>query len=208
MSPISLSLDLLMMLLLVAALGFGWRLEQRLKSLRQSHADFAGAVADLDRAAQRAETGLAQLRQATDEAADLLAGRIEKARELAGRLETLTREAATATPRPANDLIRPAATRPAPARPVQARPVPARAPAAPAPLPRSPVDAVLAAEALARRLSDDDSLVLRHPAPRAAAPSPQPMRRAATPARPVPSIDDDLFEAPQRAAMGGTPRRR
>jgi hypothetical protein len=178
MSPISLTLDLLMMGLLIAALAFGWRLERRLKALRESHADFSTAVADLDRAAQRAETGLAQLRQATDEAADLLAGRIEKARELAARLESASLRAAA--PRPANDD-----PRSAPKRPILA------ATSAPAPAPRptavrSPSEAVLAAEALARRLAGEDGLVLRNPMPARAA------------------VDDDLFVAPVRAAA---PRR-
>jgi hypothetical protein len=190
MSPISLSLDVLLMVLLVAALGFGWRLERRLKSLRESHADFAKAVGDLDRAAMRAETGLAQLRQATDEAVDLLAGRIEKARELTAKLDRLTGEAATVAenaprPRPVgSDAQRAASERPvarqAPVRQVQ------QAPAGRS----SPTDAVLAAERLARRLSSDDSLVLR-------APAAQPAQRS----RPL--DDDELFEAPPRALADG-----
>lgn len=193
MSPISLSLDLLLMVLLLAALGFGWRLERRLKGLRESHADFAGAVADLDRAAQRAELGLAQLRKATDEAVDLLASRIEKARDLTAKLEKLTEDAAAIRPRPANDTpragsdrswIRPAVSSPA-----------------------SPVDAVLAAESLARRLSQDDSLVLRTPAP-APRPAPRPAPVAAARPTPRPSIDDELFEAPARMAASGGARPR
>jgi len=193
MSPISLSLDLLLMVLLIAALGFGWRLERRLKGLRDSHADFASAVADLDRAAQRAEVGLAQLRQATDEAVDLLASRIEKARELTAKLEKLTHDAGSISPRPANDAARAGLDRSW-----------NKSAASPPP---SPVDAVLAAESLARRLSQDDSLVLRTPAPPAARVAPLAARQAAPrPAQrpqPRPSIDDDLFEAPARVAAGG-----
>lgn len=197
MNPISLSLDLLLMVLLMAALGVGWRLERRLKGLRESHADFAGAVADLDRAAQRAEVGLAQLRQATDEAVDLLAGRIEKARELTAKLEKLTEEASAVSQRPANPPsanLRPANDAPRGSS-GQSWSKPAASP------PSSPVDAVLAAESLARRLSQDGSLVLRAPAPRSAplaAPRPAPR----------PSIDDDLFEAPARMAAGGMARTR
>jgi hypothetical protein len=203
MSPISLSLDLLLMLLLLAALGFGWRLERRLKTLRESHADFAGAVADLDRAAQRAEAGLAQLRQATDEAVDLLAGRIEKAREMSARLETLTQQAAQVAARPAPQRPANDSARPAPAR--APSPAPVRAAIAPV---RSPVDAVLAAEALARRLSGEESLVLRDPMP-GRGPGPgmvQPMRKPA-PRAARPAIDDDLFEAPARA-VAAVPGRR
>jgi len=195
MNPISLSLDLLLMVLLLAALGFGWRLEQRLKALRESHADFTGAIADLDRAAQRAEVGLAQLRQATDEAVDLLAGRIEKARELSARLDKQVHEAGAIQPRPANDIHRPAAA------------APGRARSAPVNI-ASPVDAVLAAESLARRLAGDEGLVLRQAAPASATRPTAPAPRALQ--RPRPSLDDDLFEAPApaRVAQAGLARRR
>jgi hypothetical protein len=100
MSPVSMTLDLILAALLLITLGFGLRLERRLKTLQASQASFANAVADLDRAAERTETGLAELRGAMDEAASLLAGRIEKARELAARLETLTTAGATVAERP------------------------------------------------------------------------------------------------------------
>ncbi len=93
MSDIGLIMNLLLGVLLVGALVLGWRLERRLKVLRASHQSFTRAVEDLDRAAARAEQGLADLRAATDEAADSLAGRIERAGQLAGRLEKLTAEA-------------------------------------------------------------------------------------------------------------------
>ena len=102
MSPVALTLDLLLAALLLITLIFGLRLDWRLKALNASQADFRVAIADLDRAAARAETGLAELRTAMDEAVDLLGGRIEAARELAAKLETLTlqtqsaREPATA----------------------------------------------------------------------------------------------------------------
>jgi hypothetical protein len=89
MSPIALSLNLLLAVLLLGALAVGFRLERRLKALRDSHKGFAEAVGDLDRAAARAETGLANLRTATDEALELLVGRIEKARDLAVKLDQL-----------------------------------------------------------------------------------------------------------------------
>ncbi len=87
MSLAAFSLNGLLCLLLFAALAMGWRLEQRLKALRASHDSFAKAVADLDAAALKAERGLADLRAATDEAAESLAGRIETARKLALRLD-------------------------------------------------------------------------------------------------------------------------
>lgn len=90
MSLIAIGLNVLLAGLLAAALAVGFRLNGRLKALKDSHEGFAKAVADLDAAAQRAEQGLADLRAATDEATDLLADRIEKARALAAKLETLT----------------------------------------------------------------------------------------------------------------------
>jgi hypothetical protein len=87
MSVVAIALNLLLAGLLAVALVMGWRLNRRLAVLRESHEGFAKAVADLDVAAQRAEQGLADLRAATDEAVDLLADRIEKARELSQKLD-------------------------------------------------------------------------------------------------------------------------
>ncbi len=114
MSDIGLIMNGLLGVLLVGALFLGWRLEGRLKALRASHQSFTQAVEDLDRAAGRAEQGLADLRAATDSAAESLAARIERAGLLAARLETLTAEAVTAETRLA------AAPKPPPAKPIVA----------------------------------------------------------------------------------------
>lgn len=87
MSAVAIGMNLLLGGLLVAALIMGHRLNGRLKALRDSHAGFAKAVAELDAAAMRAEQGLADLRAATDEAHDALADRIEKARALTAKLD-------------------------------------------------------------------------------------------------------------------------
>ena len=94
MSIIGVALNLLLAALLMAALGMGWRLNRRLKALRDSHDGFAVAVRELNSAAARAEQGLADLRAATDEAVDLLADRIDKGRTLAAKLERLVEHAA------------------------------------------------------------------------------------------------------------------
>lgn len=102
MSFVGLALNTLLAVLLAAALAMGWRLNRRLKALRDSHEGFAVAVRELNTAAARAEKGLADLRIATDEAVDILGDRIEKARALAGKLEKLseaTPSAAAATRR-------------------------------------------------------------------------------------------------------------
>lgn len=87
MSIIAIGMNLMLAGLLTAALLMGYRLNGRLKALRDSHDGFAKAVAELDAAAARAEQGLADLRAATDEAHDALADRIAKARELTARLD-------------------------------------------------------------------------------------------------------------------------
>lgn len=182
MSVTAIALNGLLAILLLVALGFGVRLERRLKALRDSHEGFAKAVADLDRAAMRAEQGLADLRAATDEAADTLADRIDKARALAAQLdERLNRP--MVTPPPA------AAPRPAVARP---------RPDAPPETPR-------------RRAEDFEKLLDREariprdapppPAPRSSSPKETPRSRA--------RIDDDLFEGPEDPpGPGSTPRGR
>ena len=98
MTFVPIILDGLLGVLLIAALMLGVRLDRRLKTLRESHLGFAQAVGDLDRAAARAEQGLADLRAATDEAADVLAARIEKAQLLSMKLETQAERAAAAPP--------------------------------------------------------------------------------------------------------------
>jgi hypothetical protein len=213
MSPIALTLNLLLATLLMLALGVGWRLNRRLKALRDSHAGFAVAVGELDRAARRAEVGLTALRAATDEALELLVGRVEKARELAVKLEQLTEQAQTAadrvrTPSPLSALERKwpkAADEREPARPV-GRAAPPRA--------EPDADAEAAAEAVAEhlvlRLSRDDVAHAKSP-PRIdgrvegrldARLAARAELRAAPRSRTL--IDDDLFDAPAgRAGSGG-----
>jgi hypothetical protein len=138
MSVAVIGLNLLLVALLIAALAFGWRLERRLKALRDSHDGFARAVADLDAAAARAEQGLADLRAATDEAADSLAGRIETARVLAERLDQGVTASSTRLADDAERVAQPASA-PAPA-PVRERMVFARPEPAVTPRSRARVD--------------------------------------------------------------------
>jgi hypothetical protein len=81
-------LDGVLMLLLVAALGYGVRLEKKLMALRAGQLAFASAVTDLNAAAGRAESALASLR-ASGQETDLLHDRIIKAREVKAQLEAL-----------------------------------------------------------------------------------------------------------------------
>lgn len=81
-------LDGVLMLLLVAALGYGVRLEKKLSALRAGQQAFATAVTELNSAAGRAEAALASLR-ASGQETDLLHDRIIKAREVKAQLEAL-----------------------------------------------------------------------------------------------------------------------
>lgn len=93
-------LDGILMLLLVAALGYGVRLEKKLSALRAGQLAFASAVTDLNAAAGRAEAALASLR-ASGQETDLLHDRIVKAREVKAQLESLiARAPAAAAPAP------------------------------------------------------------------------------------------------------------
>ena len=89
MSLIALGMNGLLAVLLLVALGFGVRLDRKLKGIRDGQLAFARAVADLNEATTRAQAGLADLRAATDEATDNLGGRIARAREAADRLDKL-----------------------------------------------------------------------------------------------------------------------
>lgn len=179
MSVVALAMNGFLAVLLIAALIFGWRLERRLKALRDSHEGFAKAVADLDQAAARAEQGLADLRAATDEAAETLAVRIERAQALAAQLEERVS-------RPTPPAVQAAPEREASARPSRV------------------IEAPPAASASERRLSaaDFERLLEREDRVERAArgepesrPAPRPNLTRETP-RSRARVDDDLFDGP------------
>ena len=131
-------MDAVLMLLLVAAVGYGVKLERKLSALRAGQLAFAQAVTELNAAAGRAETALATLR-ASGQETDLLHDRIIKAREVKAQLEVLIARAPVSTAAPARLGEEDLTLRAEPAR---------RAPsAAPAP---SPTPAVPASEDEAR----------------------------------------------------------
>lgn len=90
-------MDAVLMLLLVAAVGYGIKLERKLAALRTGQLAFAQAVSELNNAAGRAENALATLR-ASGQETDLLHDRIIKAREVKAQLETLIARAPAAAP--------------------------------------------------------------------------------------------------------------
>jgi hypothetical protein len=189
MSVTAIALNGLLAILLLIALAFGVRLERRLKALRDSHEGFAKAVADLDRAAMRAEQGLADLRAATDEAADSLADRISKAQALAAQLdERLNRP--MVTPPPAPRPAEPRATEPRAA----PRPIRASEPELPSETSRR-----LRAEDF-EKLLDRESRIPRDAPPPSSARSSAPKETPRSRAR----IDDDLFEGPENPPDPGS----
>lgn len=133
-------LDGILMLLLVAALGYGVRLEKKLSALRAGQQAFASAVTELNAAAGRAEAALASLR-ASGQETDLLHDRIVKAREVKAQLEALIARAPAPTAAPA----------PRPVETVREAPRVAPAPA-PAPTSSEDDDRALRMAALAERI--------------------------------------------------------
>ncbi|MFT4076282.1 MAG: DUF6468 domain-containing protein [Asticcacaulis sp.] len=84
---VNIVMNVILMVLLAAALMFGMRLDKRLKALRAAHEGFAKAVHDLDDAAIRAHNSLKELRGHADESQDLLHGRILAARDVLQKLD-------------------------------------------------------------------------------------------------------------------------
>ncbi|MDP3081721.1 MAG: DUF6468 domain-containing protein [Brevundimonas sp.] len=99
-------LDGVLMLLLVAALGYGVRLEKKLSALRAGQQAFATAVTELNAAAGRAEAALGSLR-ASGQETDLLHDRIVKAREVKAQLEALIARAPDTARTPQQETPKP-----------------------------------------------------------------------------------------------------
>ena len=97
MSMVGIVMDVLLIGLILAALGFGMRLEKKLRALREGQDGFAKAVAELNVAAGRAESAMAELRAAGEET-DLLHERILAARTLKAELEGLVTRGRAPTP--------------------------------------------------------------------------------------------------------------
>jgi hypothetical protein len=157
-------LDSILMLLLVAAIGYGIKLEKKLKALRDGQLAFAGAVSELNSAAGRAEQALATLRASGHET-DLLHDRIIKARAVKQELEVLIARAPAGLP----------ARGAAPQAQAQAQ---VEAPVLELTVPASQVTPLLDDEARARRMA---SLMERVEGARAAMKAPQARPAAVAP---------------------------
>ena len=168
-------LDSILMLLLAAAIGYGIKLEKKLKALREGQLAFAGAVTELNSAAGRAEQALATLR-ASGQETDLLHDRIIKARAVKQELEVLIARAPAGV----------ASRAPQPQAEVREEPV------LELNVPTSQVAPLLDDEARARRMA---SLMERIEGARAVMKAPAAARPAVAPAAPA-----EIF-APVRQAM-------
>jgi len=181
-------LDGVLMLLLVAALAYGVRLEKKLTALRAGQLAFASAVTELNTAAGRAEAALASLR-ASGQETDLLHDRILKAREVKAQLEVLIARGGVAAPAPAASNG---------ADPVPLRVVPAARPvAAAAPVVDEDEARAQRMAALAERIHGMASPSARPPAPVAAILGALTANQSAKQSlnRARRSLDEDLFAA-------------
>ncbi|HVY35147.1 MAG TPA: DUF6468 domain-containing protein [Caulobacteraceae bacterium] len=122
MSPVALTLNLTLGVLLVGAMILGLRLDRRLRALRESHLSFAKAVSELDQAALRTQSGLEELRATAESVRSDLAARIDSARTLSDILIKLTADADAK----AEALAKAQAAAPPPLRTSSARPALAR----------------------------------------------------------------------------------
>jgi hypothetical protein len=218
MDLVTVSLDLLLATLLIAALAYGVRLERRLKALRDGHQVFAQAVRELDQSVLRAESGLDQLRKAGEEARDGLHDRILKAREATAELERLIARAERVRAQP--QFAQAQFAQPQFAAQLTPHFAPPQAPQTAAePAPRRPEARVVvhgeeAAERVAQAIlslgESDRAPELRRPQAKPVMPpvaqAPAEARAEARPSRrPRPVADEDLFETPApqlRRAIG------
>lgn len=195
---ISIGLNMILGVLLFCALILGLRLERKLRGLRDSHADFAKAVGELDQAAGRTEHSLAALRAGTETAKNEVASRIDQARIACQRLEKLVADADKAADRLAAQPLALIDRAPPPRAAAPPQP-PAPAPSA---IARPEPEFLRPAPSRSRARMIDDDLFDHAPAPAARQPQVEPFVAAAAPvgARHVPlkADNDPVIGAPRR----------
>jgi hypothetical protein len=86
MSPITLTLEIVLLLMLAACLFFFWRLDQKLAALRTGQDGVRQAAAELAQATAQAELAVRSLRATAQDAGRDLQARIVDARNTAERL--------------------------------------------------------------------------------------------------------------------------
>jgi hypothetical protein len=85
MTLYSMTLDVLLAVLLVIAIAYCWRLDQKLKTLRSGGEDMVEAARELQVSLAQAQAAIEQLRRSADGAGKDLQGRIEEARAVSQR---------------------------------------------------------------------------------------------------------------------------
>ncbi len=198
---IAIGLNLILGGLLFCALILGLRLERKLRGLKDSHADFAKAVGELDQAAGRTENSLASLRAGTETAKNEVASRIDQARVACQRLEKLVADADKAADRLAAQPLMLVDRAPPPARPIQTPSAPAPAPSA---IARPEPDYMWADDVTVGRPSPapspsrsraklvDDDLFAHGPPPAVRRPAARPVEAAVAAAAPPPLEIDEI----------------
>jgi hypothetical protein len=83
MSVFSLVLELILVCLLIIAIGYCWRLDQKLRALRSGRDGMIQAAQELQSAVAHAEAAISGLRRSADVAGKELQTRIEEARSAA-----------------------------------------------------------------------------------------------------------------------------
>ncbi len=173
MNAIAFCLDLILGSLLLAALFVGFRLDRKLKALKDSQAGFVSAVAELDSSLSKAQEGLSALKSAAAHAESAIADRIQDARGVTARLDQQAKAAAAASEKLERLLERyPSAAQPAPVRDPAFQSLRDRA-----------ADYLASRQPIAREALSRPTAV----AEAARAPAPRPQERRTT-------NDDDLFE--------------
>jgi hypothetical protein len=82
----SLTINVVVIVLLAATIFYAFRLERKLEGLRSAHTAFAGVVRDLNTAAARAEAGIQGLKSAAESSGEILDDRIKRARHAGDEL--------------------------------------------------------------------------------------------------------------------------
>ena len=80
MTVFALTLELILVCLLVIAIGYCWRLDQKLRALRAGRDGMIQAAQELQNAVSHAEAAIAGLRRTADVAGKDLQNRIDEAR--------------------------------------------------------------------------------------------------------------------------------
>ena len=86
MSPIALTIEIVLALMLAACLFYFWRLDRKLSALRNGQDGVRAAAAELAQATARAEAAVRNMRMTAQEAGRDLQQRINDARATADRL--------------------------------------------------------------------------------------------------------------------------